>query len=355
MAKAKKEEEKKVVASTKEDRIETIRKGLEKDFGKGTLMGASDKSKFHDYISTGSLGLDKALGIGGLPRGRFIEIMGPESSGKTTMAIHAIAEAHKDPESYCAFIDAEHCFDTSYAEALGVDLDRLKISQPSSGEEALEIAYRLAAGGDMDIIVIDSVAALVPMKEAETQMGTFPMGGQARLMSQALRKLTAPVGKAGCIMIFLNQLRDKIGTMGGYETTTGGNALKFYASIRLDIRRNMDPQTGLIMEGSVRTGNEVVIKVKKNKVAPPFREARFDILYGEGIDKRGEIVKMAAELGIINVAGSWFTYKEHKVQGLEKMTNLLKDNEKLFDEVSLQVSQSYVPKEFEPAEEEKDE
>lgn len=356
MAKAKKEKEDEAVASSKEERIEVIAKKLEKDFGVGTIVGAHDKPKFHDCISTGSLGLDKALGIGGLPRGRFVEIMGPESSGKTTISLHTIAEAHKDPDSWCAFIDTEHCIDVNYAENLGVDLSRLKISQPNSGEEALEIAHRLISGGDFDVVVLDSVAALLPLKEQEGEMGTFPMGGQARLMSQALRKLTAPVGKAGTIMIFLNQLRDKIGTMGGpranTETTTGGNALKFYASVRLDVRRNLDPDGGVVMDGTTKVGNEVVVRVKKNKVAPPFREARFDIIYGEGIDKNGEIIKMAVELGIINKAGAWLSYKDKKVQGLEKMSDVLKENEELFEEIRVQVTQAYTPKEFEPTEEE---
>jgi len=303
---------------------------IEKDFGKGSVMMMNEKSgDAMEVVSTGSIGLDVALGIGGLPRGRVVEIYGPESSGKTTIAIHVIAEAQKKG-GMCAIIDAEHAFDSSYAQKLGVDVDNLLISQPDYGEQGLEIADRLILSGALDVVVIDSVAALVPKGELEGEMGDSKMGLQARLMSQALRKLTATISKTNTICIFINQLREKIGVMfGNPETTTGGNALKFYSSVRLDIRRMAQ-----IKDGDEAIGNRVKVKVVKNKVAPPFRAAEFHIVFGEGISKTGEIVDMGVELGIVQKSGSWYSYNTDKLgQGRDAVKQLLTDNPELATEL----------------------
>ncbi len=310
---------------------------LEKAYGKGTVMKLSDNVVLDvPAISTGSLGLDMALGIGGVPRGRVIEIYGPESSGKTTLSMHCIAEAQK-AGGLAAFIDAEHAFDKSYAEKLGIDIENLLISQPDNGEQALEIAEHLIRSGAIDIIVIDSVAALVPKGELEGEMGESKMGLQARLMSQALRKLTGAINKTGCACIFINQLREKIGVMfGNPETTTGGNALKFYASVRLDIRR-----IGQIKEGPDNIlGNRTKVKVVKNKVSPPFKVVEFDIMYGEGISKVGEIIDLGVEFDIVKKAGSWFSYEGNKLgQGRDAVKTLLLDNPELMDELELKIKE----------------
>src|SRR6476620_2171116 len=303
---------------------------IEKDYGKGSVMVLGEKQQnVVEVISTGSLGLDVALGVGGFPRGRVVEIYGPESSGKTTIAIHTIAEAQKKG-GICAIIDAEHAFDANYARKLGVDVDNLLISQPDYGEQALDIADRLISSGAVDVVVVDSVAALVPKGELEGEMGDSKMGLHARLMSQALRKLTATISKTNCCCIFINQLREKIGVMfGNPETTTGGNALKFYASVRLDIRRMAQ-----IKDGDEAVGNRVKVKVVKNKVAAPFRTAEFDLVFGEGISKIGEILDMGVEMGIVQKSGSWFSYNGDKLgQGREGVKSLLKDNPTLADEI----------------------
>ncbi|GAA4341354.1 recombinase RecA [Mucilaginibacter gynuensis] len=310
---------------------------LEKSYGKGTIMKLGDSVvEPTEVIPTGSIGLDIALGVGGLPKGRVIEIYGPESSGKTTLAIHAIAEAQKKG-GIAAFIDAEHAFDKFYAKKLGVDVENLLISQPDNGEQALEIADNLIRSGAIDILVIDSVAALVPKAEIEGEMGDSKMGLQARLMSQALRKLTGTISKTGCCCIFINQLRDKIGVMfGNPETTTGGNALKFYASVRLDVRR-----ISQIKDSDEVSGNRVKVKIVKNKVAPPFRIAEFDIMFGEGISKSGEIIDLGVEYNIIKKAGSWFSYGDTRLgQGRDAVKQLILDNPELMEELETKIKQT---------------
>ena len=312
---------------------------IEKSYGKGTIMklGATEIEEMPS-ISTGSIALDAALGVNGLPKGRVVEIYGPESSGKTTLALHAVAESQKQG-GIAAFIDAEHAFDRFYAQKLGVNIDELLVSQPDNGEQALEIAENLIRSGAIDIIVIDSVAALTPRSEIEGEMGDSKVGLQARLMSQALRKLTSTISKTGCCCIFINQLREKIGVMfGNPETTTGGNALKFYASVRLDIRR-----VSQIKDNENAIGNHVRVKVVKNKVAPPFRQAEFDIIYGEGISKTGEIVDLGVDYNIIKKSGSWFSYGETKLgQGRDAVKKLLIDNPELADELENLVREALV-------------
>ncbi|MGC4057036.1 MAG: recombinase RecA [Chitinophagaceae bacterium] len=325
------------MASAADDKLKVLELALdkiEKDYGKGSVMTLGDKQNDAvDVISTGSLGLDVALGVGGFPRGRIIEIYGPESSGKTTIAIHTIAEAQKKG-GICAIIDAEHAFDANYAKKLGVDVDNLIISQPDYGEQALEIADRLISSGAVDVVVIDSVAALVPKSELEGEMGDSKMGLHARLMSQALRKLTATISRTGCCCIFINQLREKIGVMfGNPETTTGGNALKFYASVRLDIRR-----VSQIKDGDVASGNRTRVKVVKNKVAPPFRQVEFDLVFGEGVSKVGEIIDMGVELGVLSKSGSWFSYGDTKIgQGRDAVKTFLNDNPEVATEVETKI------------------
>ncbi|MGA9325468.1 MAG: recombinase RecA [Salegentibacter sp.] len=322
------------MSSEKEAKLKALKLTLDKmdkTYGKGTVMKMSDQQVVDvDAISTGSLGLDLALGVGGYPRGRVIEIYGPESSGKTTLTLHAISEAQK-AGGIAAFIDAEHAFDRFYAEKLGVDIDNLIISQPDNGEQALEITDNLIRSGAIDIIVIDSVAALTPKSEIEGEMGDSKMGLHARLMSQALRKLTSSISKTNCTVIFINQLREKIGVMfGNPETTTGGNALKFYASVRLDIRRS----TQIKDSNSNVMGNKTRVKVVKNKVAPPFKTAEFDIMYGEGVSKIGEIIDIGVDYEIIKKSGSWFSYEDTKLgQGRDAVKTILKDNPDLMEEL----------------------
>ncbi len=323
--------------STNADKLKALQltlDKLEKSYGKGTVMKLGDNAvEPIESISTGSISLDIALGIGGVPKGRVIEIYGPESSGKTTLATHIIAEAQKKG-GIAAFIDAEHAFDKGYAKKLGVDVDNLLISQPDNGEQALEIADNLIRSGAIDVIVIDSVAALVPKAEIEGEMGDSKMGLHARLMSQALRKLTGTIAKTGCCCIFINQLREKIGVMfGNPETTTGGNALKFYASVRLDIRR-----TSQIKDSDEVAGNRVKVKIVKNKVAPPFRVAEFDVMFGEGISKTGEIIDLGVDFNIIKKAGSWFSYGDTKLgQGRDAVKQLLLDNPELSEEIEAKI------------------
>jgi len=333
MAKENQNQSEKVKAE-KLQALERTLGNIEKHYGKGTIMKLGDSVVENiPAVSTGSIGLDTALGVGGLPRGRVIEIYGPESSGKTTLAIHAIAEAQK-AGGIAAFIDAEHAFDRFYAEKLGVDIQNLFVSQPDNGEQALEITENLIRSGAIDIIVIDSVAALTPKSEIEGEMGDSKMGLQARLMSQALRKLTSTISKTGAICVFINQLREKIGVMfGNPETTTGGNALKFYATVRLDIRR-----IGQIKDSESISGNRVRVKVVKNKVAPPFRSSEFDLIYGEGISKVGEIIDLGVEFDIIKKSGSWFSYGDTKLgQGREAVKSLLLDNPELSEELEQKI------------------
>jgi recombination protein RecA len=326
------------MSSEKEAKLKALKltlDKLDKAYGKGTVMKMSDAAiQDVEVISSGSLGLDIALGVGGYPRGRVVEIYGPESSGKTTLTLHAIAEAQK-AGGIAAFIDAEHAFDRFYAEKLGIDIDNLIISQPDNGEQALEITDNLIRSGAIDIVVIDSVAALTPKSEIEGEMGDSKMGLHARLMSQALRKLTGSISKTNCTVIFINQLREKIGVMfGNPETTTGGNALKFYASVRLDIRRSTQIKS---TDGAV-LGNKTRVKVVKNKVAPPFKMAEFDIMYGEGVSKVGEILDIAVEHEVIKKSGSWFSYEDTKLgQGRDAVKALIKDNPELMDELEAKV------------------
>jgi len=329
--------ERKEINKDKLKALEVTLGKIEKDFGRGTIMKLGDHAVDNiQIISTGSIGLDSALGIGGFPRGRVIEIYGPEASGKTTLAIHAIAEAQKNG-GIAAIIDAEHTFDRNYAEKLGVDVENLLISQPDNGEQALEIADHLIRSGALDIIVIDSVAALTPKAEIEGEMGDSKMGLQARLMSQALRKLTANINRTNTSCVFINQLRDKIGVMfGSPETTTGGNALKFYATVRVDIRR-----TSQLKEGEEIIGNRTRAKIVKNKLAPPFRKADFDIIYGEGISQLGEIVDLGVDFEIIKKSGSWFSYGETKLgQGRDAVKQILKDNPELYDELKIKIMEA---------------
>jgi recombination protein RecA len=325
------------IKSEKMQALERTLGNIEKNFGKGTIMKLGDSVVENiPAVSTGSIGLDVALGVGGLPRGRVVEIYGPESSGKTTLALHAIAEAQK-AGGIAAFIDAEHAFDRFYAQKLGVDTQNLFVSQPDNGEQALEITENLIRSGAIDIIVIDSVAALTPKSEIEGEMGDSKMGLQARLMSQALRKLTSTISKTGAICVFINQLREKIGVMfGNPETTTGGNALKFYSTVRLDIRR-----IGQIKDSESISGNRVRVKVVKNKVAPPFRSAEFDLIYGTGISKVGEIVDLGVDFDIVKKSGSWFSYGDTKLgQGREAVKSLLNDNPELAEELELKIREA---------------
>ena len=322
------------MADNKEQALEQALKQIEKDFGKGSIMRLGDKAKENiEVIPTGSINLDKALGVWGYPKGRIIEIYGPESSGKTTFALHAIASTQK-AGGYAAFIDAEHALDPVYAKALGVDVDNLLLSQPSSGEQALEIAEALIKSGSVDIIVIDSVAALVPEAELNGDMGDSHVGLHARLMSQAMRKLSGIIAKTNCVAIFINQIREKVGVMfGNPETTTGGRALKFYASVRLDIRRGEQ-----IKDGTNVIGNRTVVKVVKNKVAPPFKTAEVDIIYGQGVSHIGEIIDLGVEYDIINKAGSWFSYNGNKIgQGKEAVKKFLAENEEVTKEIESKI------------------
>jgi len=329
-------EKKPSLSEEKQKLLQATLQKLEKEYGKGTVMRLDERAdQTIEVIPTGSLALDAALGVGGLPRGRIVEVYGPEASGKTTLALHAIAEANK-LGGMAAFVDAEHAFDPVYAQKLGIDTTQLIISQPDYGEQALEIADTLIRSGALDVVVIDSVAALVPKAELEGEMGDAKVGLQARLMSQALRKLTASISRTRCIAIFINQLREKIGGMAMYgptETTTGGNALKFYASVRLDVRR-----IGAIKEGNDIIGHRVRVKVVKNKVAPPFKTAEFDILYGEGISRIGEVIDIGVQLGIIQKSGSWYSYEGQRLaQGRENLRAFLKDHPELVEKLEKQI------------------
>jgi recombination protein RecA len=321
---------------------------IDKQFGKGSVMRMGDANAVRniEVVSTGSLSLDLALGVGGLPRGRVVEIYGPESSGKTTMTLHVVAEAQKAGGT-CAFIDAEHALDPVYAEKLGVDMDELLVSQPDTGEQALEITDMLVRSGAVDVVVVDSVAALTPKAEIEGDMGDSHVGLQARLMSQALRKLTANIKRSNCIVIFINQIRMKIGVMfGSPETTTGGNALKFYASVRLDIRR-----IGAIKKGDEVIGNETRVKVVKNKVAPPFRQATFEILYGEGVSREGEIIELGVGQGLIEKSGAWYSYNGERIgQGRENVRNFLKENPDIARHIESQIRAALIPDETDVSE-----
>jgi recombination protein RecA len=314
---------------------------IEKQFGKGSVMRMGDAGAVRnvEVISTGSLGLDVALGVGGVPKGRVIEIYGPESSGKTTLTLHVVAEAQKQGGT-CAFVDAEHALDPVYAERLGVNMDELLVSQPDTGEQALEITDMLVRSGAVDVVVVDSVAALTPKAEIEGEMGDSHVGLQARLMSQALRKLTGNIKRSNCMVVFINQIRMKIGVMfGNPETTTGGNALKFYASVRLDIRR-----TGAIKKGDEVIGNETKVKVVKNKVAPPFKQANFDILYGQGVSREGEIIDLGAQNGIIEKSGAWYSYAGNRIgQGKDNVRNFLKENPDLSAEIEQKIRAKLLP------------
>ena len=337
MAKKEKEEEQLTPQQQKMKALQAALAKIEKDFGKGSIMKMGDeKIENVEVIPTGSISLNAALGVGGYPKGRIIEIYGPESSGKTTLAIHAIAECQK-AGGVAAFIDAEHAFDRFYAEKLGVDIDNLYVSQPDNGEQALEIADQLIRSSAVDILVVDSVAALTPKKEIEGDMGDSAVGLHARLMSQALRKLTGTIAKTNTTCIFINQLREKIGVMfGNPETTTGGNALKFYASVRLDIRKSQ-----AIKDGDNIIGNQVKVKVVKNKVAPPFRKAEFEIMFGEGISKIGEIIDLGTEYNFIKKSGSWFSYGDTKLgQGRDAVKEMLKDNPELCEELEAKIMQA---------------
>lgn len=332
------------MANTEEQKNKALSAALgqiEKQFGKGSVMRLGEEGINNDIdtVSTGSLGLDVALGIGGLPKGRVVEIYGPESSGKTTLTLHVIAECQKNGGT-CAFVDAEHALDPSYAEKLGVNIDDLLVSQPDTGEQALEITDMLVRSGAVDVLVIDSVAALTPKAEIEGDMGDSHMGLQARLMSQALRKLTGNIKRSNTMVIFINQIRMKIGVMfGNPETTTGGNALKFYASVRLDIRR-----IGAIKKGDEILGNETRVKVVKNKVAPPFKQVQFDILYGEGISHHGEIIDMGVNLNIVDKAGAWYSYNGERIgQGKDNVRNFLKENPEMADEIEAQIRAQMLP------------
>ena len=321
--------------------LQSTMEKIEKNYGKGAVMKLGDRAAEKvDVISTGSINLDAALGVGGFPKGRIVEIFGPESSGKTTLAIHAIAECQKNG-GIAAFIDAEHAFDSFYAKKLGVDVDNLFVSQPDNGEQALEIADNLIRSGAIDIIVVDSVAALTPKAEIDGEMGDSKVGLQARLMSPAMRKLTSTISKTNCCCIFINQLREKIGVMfGNPETTTGGNALKFYSSVRVDIRRIQ-----AIKDGDQNVGNRVKVKIVKNKVAPPFRTCEFDLMFGEGISRLGEIIDLGVEQGIIKKSGSWFSYGDTKLaQGREALKQLLRDNPELCDELEAKVRAAMMEK-----------